>query len=103
MLSLIPDGKNAAGLGKASLLLHTTDPLLKDGGDLSRRGLRVGGIAADESVGDGRGGTLLLYRKKLTLARMSLNNLGARWHLQKARKELQSIIQVVGHDFSGRQ
>lgn len=42
----IPDGENAASLGKASLLLDTADPLLEDGRDLGGRGLRVGGVGA---------------------------------------------------------
>lgn len=46
MGSDIPDGEDAASLGKASLLLDTADPLLEDGRDLGGRRLRVGGVGA---------------------------------------------------------
>ena len=56
----VPDGEDAAGLGEAGLLLDTANPLLEDGGDLSRGGLGVSGIAASEGVDDG-GGVARLY------------------------------------------
>lgn len=40
----IPNGKDAASLGQARLLLDTANSLFEDGGDLSRRGLGVGGV-----------------------------------------------------------
>ena len=40
----IPDGKDTSSLGKTSFLLNTTDSLLEDRGDLSGRGLGLGGI-----------------------------------------------------------
>lgn len=42
----VPDGEDATGLGKASLLLDTANPLLENGRNLGRRGLRVGGVGA---------------------------------------------------------
>ena len=48
----LPDRKNTASLSEAGLLLHATDSLLEDGGDLGRGGLGVGGIAAGEGVDD---------------------------------------------------
>lgn len=40
----VPDGEDAASLGKASFLLDTADPLLEDGRDLGGRRLRVGSV-----------------------------------------------------------
>lgn len=65
---IVPNGKDAASFGQASLLLNATDSLLKDGGDLSGRGLSVGSIAAGERVDDGGRG-LLLQEADATLAR----------------------------------
>lgn len=42
--TVVPNGKDTAGLSKASLLLNTADSLLKDRGDLGGRGLGLGGI-----------------------------------------------------------
>lgn len=56
----VPDGEDATGLGETGLLLDTADPLLEDGGDLSRGGLGVSGIAASEGIDDG-GGVARLY------------------------------------------
>ena len=42
----VPDGEDAASLGKASFLLDTADPLLEDGRNLGRRRLRVGSVGA---------------------------------------------------------
>ena len=60
---LVPDREDTAGLGETSLLLHTADPLLEDGGDLGRGGLSIGGIAASEGVDDGGRGALLQGEK----------------------------------------
>jgi hypothetical protein len=43
----IPDGKHTSSLGEAVLLLHATDPLLQDGGDLGGGGLSIGGVGSD--------------------------------------------------------
>lgn len=56
----VPNGEDTAGLGETRLLLDTTDPLLKDGGDLGGGSLGVGSIAAGEGVDDG-GGVARLY------------------------------------------
>lgn len=58
MLFHIPDGQDTAGLGEASLLLNTADPLLEDRGNLSWGGLGVSGIAADSVGGDWGGADL---------------------------------------------
>jgi len=42
----IPDGKDAASLSEARLLLDTANSLLENGGDLGRRGLGVGGVGS---------------------------------------------------------
>jgi hypothetical protein len=55
----VPDGQDTAGLGEASLLLNTADPLLEDGGYLGRGGLRVGGVCASLKGGNGRCGISL--------------------------------------------
>lgn len=50
----VPNGKNATGLGKAALLLNTTDALLENGGNLGRRGLGLGvgaGLHGDSGCG----------------------------------------------------
>jgi len=60
---LVPDREDTAGLGETSLLLHTADPLLEDGGDLGRGGLSIGGIAACEGVHDSGRGALLRGEK----------------------------------------
>src|SRR5262249_28112149 len=40
----VPDGENAASLGKARFLLDATNSLLEDGGDLGWSGFLVGGV-----------------------------------------------------------
>lgn len=59
----VPDGEDAASLGKASFLLDTANPLLEDGRNLSRRRLRVG------SVGTG------LYRGSVEDRRCGISSL----------------------------
>jgi len=56
----VPNGEDTAGLGETRLLLDTTDPLLKDGGDLGGGSLGFGSIAAGERADDG-GGVARLY------------------------------------------
>jgi hypothetical protein len=53
----VPDGQNTTGLGETSLLLNTTDALLKDGGNLGGLGLGLGGVGTDllGGAGDGAG------------------------------------------------
>jgi hypothetical protein len=51
----IPDGKDAASLSKARLLLNTSNALLKDGRNLGRGSLGVGGVEAS-TVDDSRCG-----------------------------------------------
>ncbi len=55
VLKNVPDGEDAASLGKAGLLLDTADPLLENGRDLGRRGLRIGECAGLEGRDDGCG------------------------------------------------
>lgn len=62
----VPDRKDAAGLGKASLLLDAADSLLENGRHLGRRGLRVGGICAGLEGGNGGCGISLSRPVSLT-------------------------------------
>ena len=53
----VPDRQNTTSLSETSLLLDTTNTLLKDGRDLGRGGLGLSGVRANllSSTGDGAG------------------------------------------------
>lgn len=55
----LPNGENATGLSKTSLLSDTADPLLEDGRDLGRGSLGLTSVVAD-LVNEGSSGTGLL-------------------------------------------
>jgi hypothetical protein len=63
---IIPDGEDASGLGKTSLLLDTSNSLLQDRGHFGRGGLGVGSISTDllgRGVEGGRGSISGALRK----------------------------------------
>lgn len=77
----IPDGENTSSLGKAVLLLHATDPLLENGGDLGGSGLRIGSIASHllggGVEGDGCGAGLLREKSVSAWLRKRAPNLSS--------------------------
>jgi hypothetical protein len=81
----IPDRKNTASLGKARLLLDTTDALLQNGGDLGRGGLGVGGVESSSVDGGGCGISGLCLENPKLAGRQNFNHAEA----PRGDKELQ--------------
>jgi len=58
----VPNGQHTAGLGKTGLLLHTTDSLFQNRGNLGRCGLRIGCVCSEliaRGIEGGGGGSAL--------------------------------------------
>lgn len=96
MFLLIPDGKDTASLGQASLLLHTADPLLEDGGDLGGRGLCIGGIGAFDGVGYGGGYSLLLWIRVVSSNFLRAADAHRARKAATAQKHLQHSLNSIG-------
>lgn len=64
----IPNRQDTASLGEVALLLHTTDALLEDRGDLGGGGLVGVGAGLDRSDGRSGGASLQYTEREGTLA-----------------------------------
>lgn len=56
----VPDREDTTGLSDVGLLLDTTDSLLEEGRDLSRRGLGLSSVVTELLGGDGGDGSASL-------------------------------------------